>query len=130
MGGRWNHRGTPLVYLAESIALATLEVLVHLQDTNMLSKYALVQFSFRASLVQELPREHLPEDWAVFPHPLSTRTIGEQWVVRGSSALLKVPSAVSPREANYLLNPRHPDVEKVEVGSALVHTFDPRLTEF
>jgi RES domain-containing protein len=128
VGGRWNHRGTPLVYLAESIALATLEVLVHLQDTDTLSKYALVQFSFDASLVQELPREHLPEDWAAFPHPLSTRTIGEQWVSRGSSALLKVPSAVSPREANYLLNPRHPDVAKVKVGSAFVHTFDPRLT--
>ncbi|HEV2122738.1 MAG TPA: RES domain-containing protein, partial [Chloroflexota bacterium] len=43
VGGRWNHRGVPLVYLAESIALATLEILVHLQDTETLPKYALVE---------------------------------------------------------------------------------------
>lgn len=128
VGGRWNHRGTPLVYLAESIALATLEVLVHLQDLDTLPKYVLRRFSFDATLVQELSRTHLPIDWAMFPHPQSTKIIGEEWVARGSSVLLKVPSAVSPQEANYLLNPLHPDVEKIEIGSILKQAFDPRLT--
>lgn len=128
VGGRWNHRGTPVVYLAESIALATLEVLVHLQDLDTLPKYVLRRFSFDATLVQELPRPHLPVDWAMFPHPQSTKIIGEEWISGGSSVLLKVPSAVSPQEANYLLNPLHPDVEKIEIGSILEHAFDPRLT--
>lgn len=57
LGGRWNHRGVPLIYLAESIALATLEVLVHLQDAETLSKYALAEIRFDSTLVHELRRD-------------------------------------------------------------------------
>ena len=127
VGGRWNQRGVPLVYLAESIALANLEVLVHLQDTETLSKYALAEIRFDSALVQELRAENLPKDWNVFPHPASTKAIGQQWLDAQSSALLKVPSSVSPREANYLLNPAHPDFGGVEVVDVLDHVFDPRL---
>lgn len=128
MGGRWNRRGTPLVYLAELIALATLEVLVHLGDLDTLPKYVLRRFDFDATLVQELTRTHLPVDWAMVPRPQSTKVIGEQWVSGGSSVLLKGPSAVSPQEANYLLNPLHPEVDLFDIGSILEHAFDPRLT--
>ncbi len=127
VGGRWNHRGTPLVYLAESIALATLELLVHLQDAEILPNYALAEIRFDSSLVRELRAEDLPGDWNVFPHPASTREIGQQWIDARGSALLKVPSSVSPREANYLLNPEHPDANDVEVAAVLDHAFDPRL---
>lgn len=126
-GGRWNYRGVPLIYLAESIALATLEVLVHLQDTETLSKYAVVEIRFDSVLVQEVRSENLPEDWNIFSHPASTKVIGQQWIDAQSSALLKVPSSVSPREANYLLNPEHPDLGGVEVVAVLEHAFDPRL---
>ncbi len=127
VGGRWNYRGVPLIYLAESIALATLEVLVHLQDTETLSKYAVVEIRFDSVLVQEVRSENLPEDWNIFSHPASTKAIGQQWIDAQSSALLKVPSSVSPREANYLLNPEHPDLGGVEVVAVLEHAFDPRL---
>lgn len=127
LGGRWNHRGVPLIYLAESIALATLEVLVHLQDAETLSKYALAEIRFDNTLVHELRPEDLPQDWNVFPHPLSTKELGQQWVDAQSSALLKVPSSVSPREANYLLNPEHPDANSVEVAAILDHGFDRKL---
>ena len=127
VGGRWNYRGVPLVYLAESIALATLEVLVHLQDTEMLSKYAVAELRFDSTLVQEVRSQDLPRDWNVFPHPASTKVIGQQWLDARSSVLLKVPSSVSPREANYLLNPQHPDLGEVEVVAVLAHALDPRL---
>ena len=126
-GGRWNDRGSPVVYLAESIALATLEILVHLQDAETLSKYALVEIAFDSDLVQKLRPEDLPADWNVFPHPASTKALGRQWLDARSSVLLKVPSSVSPREANYLLNPEHPDASRVEVEAVLEHAFDPRL---
>ncbi len=116
-----------MVYLAESIALATLELLVHLQDVETLPKYTLVKVGFDSSTVQELRREDLPEDWNVFPHPLGTKNLGQQWVDQQSSALLKVPSSVSPHEANYLLNPEHPDAGRVEVIARFTHAFDPRL---
>lgn len=127
VGGRWNHRGIPLIYLAESVALATLEVLVHLQDAETLPKYALAEIQFDSSMVRELRSEDLPEDWNVFPHPTSTKEIGRQWVDARTSAVLRVPSSVSPREANYLLNPEHPDANDIEVAAVLDHAFDPRL---
>ena len=127
VGGRWNHQGVPLVYLAESIALATLEVLVHLQDAETLPKYALAEVQFDSSIVHELRTEDLPEDWNVFPHPASAKEIGRQWVDARTSALLKVSSSVSPLEANYLLNPEHPNIKDVKVTAVLDHAFDPRL---
>lgn len=126
-GGRWNPRGVPLVYLADSIALATLEVLVHLQDVEALPTYSLAEIRFDASLVRELLPRDLPEDWGAYPHPQSTKALGQEWIDSGSSALLRVPSSVSPREANYLLNPVHPDAKKVEVAGVVEHAFDPRL---
>jgi RES domain-containing protein len=44
------------------------------------------------------------------------------------SAVLEVPSIVVNGEFNYLLNPEHPDFERLEIGSALPFSFDPRLT--
>lgn len=128
VGGRWNPRGVPLVYLADSIALATLEVLVHLQDVETLPAYSLAEIRFDASLVRELRTRDLPEDWNAYPHPRSTKALGQEWVDSGSSALLRVPSSVSPREANYLLNPAHPDAENVEVAGVVEHAFDSRLS--
>lgn len=54
VGGRCNYRGVPLVYLAESTALTTLKVLIHLQDTETFSKYAVAEIRFDNPLVQKL----------------------------------------------------------------------------
>ena len=36
-GGRWNSPGLPAVYTSSSLSLATLEVLVHLEDPELLA---------------------------------------------------------------------------------------------
>ena len=71
--------------------------------------------------------QDLPKDWNVFPHPLSTKVLGQQWIDARSSVLLKVPSSVSPHEANYLLKLEHPDARRTEVLRILDHAFDPRF---
>jgi RES domain-containing protein len=40
-----------------------------------------------------------------------------------------VPSAVLPQEKNYLINPRHPAVESLDVGEGTKVETDPRLLE-
>jgi hypothetical protein len=45
----------------------------------------------------------------------------------GESAVLKEPSVVVPEEYNFLLNPNHPDFEKITIGTPIVYPFDPRL---
>ena len=38
-GGRWNPVGTPVVYTSGSLALAAMEMLVHLESEELLGRY-------------------------------------------------------------------------------------------
>jgi RES domain-containing protein len=53
--------------------------------------------------------------------------IGDEWVNRGASAVLEVPSAVIETDSNYLLNPEHPDFKAVRVMDPHGFEFDLRL---
>jgi RES domain-containing protein len=67
----------------------------------------------------------LPPDWR--SQTLLSREIGDQWLDRSASALLRVPSAISAKGNNYLLNPEHPDAAKIAVAEIVKAPFDPRL---
>jgi RES domain-containing protein len=125
-GGRWNSRGVAIVYTSSTKALAVLESLVHL-NPPIFFKYVAFRIEFDASIVERLPVDTLPKQWAVAPAPPSSQGIGDLWVKEGRSAVLAVPSAILSDEPNYLLNPGHPDFRKIEIGSAEPFTFDPRL---
>jgi DNA-binding winged helix-turn-helix (wHTH) protein len=47
-------------------------------------------------------------------------------VAESRSAVLRVPSIVVDGEFNYVLNPRHPDFARLEIGESLEFSFDPR----
>jgi RES domain-containing protein len=126
-GGRWNSPGTRAVYTAGSIALAMLEMLVHLQDRELLRHYVVFPVTFDSALVQSANPAMLPRTWRRSPAPPSTRRVGDAWVGEGRSAILRVPSAVVPAEWNYLLNPAHPDFAKITIGPRQRIRLDPRL---
>ncbi|GGA58501.1 hypothetical protein GCM10011507_07340 [Edaphobacter acidisoli] len=127
-GGRWNTRGTAVVYTAQSQALAALEMLVHLDSPQILQRYVLIEVSFDESLVAELDRSMLPKNWRADPPPAEVQALGDAWVAGKSSSVLRVPSVIVPGEANFLLNPRHPDFRKVRTGKPITFDFDRRLT--
>jgi RES domain-containing protein len=127
-GARWNHPGTALVYTAGSLALAALELLVHV-DTDLAPSGLL---AIPADIPEELKFEalepaSLPRDWRSYPAPETLKDIGTRWIERGASAVLAVPSAVIPTERNYLLNPRHADFSRITIGQPTPFEFDPRL---
>lgn len=126
-GGRWNSRGTPVVYLAESRALALLEVLVHLHDIALLEHYVRFGVEYHGRLCTQLERASLPEAWNASPPPAELARLGDEWVASRRSALLRVPSAVVPEEHLVLLNPAHPDVDKLSIGPPEPLALDPRL---
>jgi len=41
--------------------------------------------------------------------------------------VLRVPSVIVPAESNFLLNPRHPAFERIEIGPPEELRLDPRL---
>lgn len=124
-GGRWNSVGVSMVYTAESVSLAVLEMLVHLDNSNVLPAYSLCAINFDDSVVTRLDRSRLPANWKDSPPPPELLTIGDTWVASRSSAVLEVPSAVVERESNYLINPDHPDFAILVTGPPSPFTFDP-----
>jgi RES domain-containing protein len=126
-GGRWNSRGTPMVYTAGSQALAVLEMLVHLESADLLRHYRLMPVTFENRMVKVLNLKTLPANWQRRPTPASLRAIGDAWVASAESLVLRVPSVVVPGEWNYLLNVLHPEFSRLAVGKPIAYRFDPRL---
>jgi len=126
-GGRWNSSGIAMVYTAGSKSLATLELLVHLDNTSVLPSFSICSVDFDDSLVEIRDPARLPRDWRKTPPPISLKSVGNSWILRGSSVVLRVPSAVIESEYNYLINPAHIDFKKLVIGRMEVLMLDPRL---
>lgn len=126
-GGRWNSPGTRVVYVSDTRALCLLEVLAGLGSVKPVQSYVLIPVTFEDSLVLPVEPTHLPPEWRRSPPPPSTQRIGDHWADNLISAILRVPSAIVPEEFNYLLNPVHPDVRRIEIGSPQDFTVDSRL---
>jgi RES domain-containing protein len=123
--GRW-HIGLPIVYTASSISLATLELLVRLDKPHIYA-LSIVPCYFHEVLVESVDRRLLPLNWRHSPPSPETQRIGNEWLLSRSSVVLEVPSAVTPDESNYLLNPEHPDFASVDVGEPQHFIPDYRL---
>lgn len=128
-GYRWNSLNTYLVYTAESRALATLELSVHLDlNEDLPTDRYLVEIDIPEEIkISELKLVDLPESWDAKPPILETQFIGDDFVLNSEVAVLKVPSSIIPQEFNYLINPKHPDAKKIKVITRTHFIFDERL---
>lgn len=127
MGGRFNSRGTAVVYTADSLALALLEVMVHVPSYTQLQRRAAIPVRFPVDCIEATDAEALPADWRAHPPALSTQHLGDRWVEETRSLILKVPSVIVPHAYNYVLNPTHPDVDTLDVGAPEDLPIDDRL---
>ncbi|MBN2639674.1 MAG: RES family NAD+ phosphorylase [Bacteroidales bacterium] len=128
-GYRWNSLHTFLVYTAESRALATLEVSVHLDlNEDLPTDRYYIEIDIPEDVeILELSVDDLPENWDAKPPAIETQYIGDDFVIQNQAAVLKVPSCIVQQEFNYLINPNHPDAKKIKVVSTQKFTFDSRL---
>lgn len=126
-GGRWNSPGVRMVYTADSPALAALELLVQLNDASRLSAFVLISLEISDKLVKELRGSALPAGWRAHPAPPELQARGDAWIQEASSVVLRVPSAIEPRQHNFLVNPEHPQFRSLKVGKPEPYAFDLRL---
>ena len=125
-GGRWNRKGTPMVYSAGSQSLAMLEMLV--QDEPLRARYVMLSATLPKNLkIESVTPAQLPTDWRDPQARDQLQAIGAEWVKRGSSAVLAVPCVVIPNEINFLLNPRHPSMARIAIGKPQEFITDLRL---
>jgi RES domain-containing protein len=128
VGGRWNPRGTRMVYTSSSLSLAALEILVHCEPALLPADLVAIPADIPPSLaIEPIDEARLPPDWSRLPAPDALAALGGVWLAAARSPVLSVPSAVVPRERNYLLNPAHPDFAKIRRGAAEAFSLDPRL---
>lgn len=125
-GGRWNSRGTRMIYTSGTLSLAALETLVHL-NPPVAFKYVAIPVEFDEALLETFATSDLPADWNEEPPPPSTAEIGDRWVKESRSAVLELPSVIIPAEPNYLLNPAHSEFKRIRIGKPVRFSFDPRL---
>jgi RES domain-containing protein len=122
--GRWHTEGHPIVYTAQSLSLAALEILVHLKQTQSVEPF----LSYAAEIPDELilKPESYPARWK--SRIEVSRAFGDAWLEGKSTPALRVPTILAPGEWNVLLNPLHPGF-----SSSWIHagpdrfTFDARL---
>lgn len=118
-GGRWNSSGRPMVYCAGTAALAVLEVRVHLDlPLDLLpNDYRLFGIDTGMAEIEDAPADSIA----------SPRNYGDAWLASGRTALLRIPSVIVPEETNVLINPLHPQAQRVQLVSDRAFGFDPRL---
>jgi RES domain-containing protein len=129
---RWHSPGRSIVYLAESAAGALLEHVVQLTDRDAGGKlprsYQLLQITVpeecRMQSLSKLPQA----DWQA--HPELTRAMGDAWLTAAETPLARVPSAIVPLTWNYLLNPEHPDAQRLQVAEVIKEQLDTGIFRF
>ncbi len=127
-GGRWNSKGTALIYTSETRALCMAEIAVHTPLGMLPKDYELITIEFPdPTKIQEPDMKKLPSDWRSIPHAHSTQEIGDQFVKSNKYLVMKVPSVIVPGEFNYLINPKHKEMKSVKIKSKVSFNFDERL---
>ena len=128
-GGRWNSRGVAVVYTSESLELALLEALVHLDVDALPKDYWQVCFDVGDGLI-EGPPKRLPKGWdAPPPYLHRVQRIGDAWVTAGRTLAMRVPASVLPLRSNVLINPAHSDFGRVREVSRARLAWPRRLVE-
>jgi RES domain-containing protein len=123
--GRWHSQGKRIVYLADHPSSALLEMLVHMDRDLIPSSYQLLRVLVPNDIAIDVPAAAFESDWR--SNTMVSREIGDRWLDSGSSAILKVPSAISAPGNNFLLNPVHPDAGRIAIVEIIKVPFDPRL---
>ena len=127
-GGRWNNRGTRVLYTSDSRALCTAEIAVHMPIGLIPKDYYLLTLDIPDKIPYKLiDSESLPKNWKKFPYSSITQEIGEDFISKNEFLLLKAPSAVVQGDFNFLINPEHSEFENIKLIGKEKFNFDERL---
>ena len=127
-GGRWNGKGTAMIYTSASRALCMVEIMVHIPAGIIPKDFYLVSISIPDDInIFTIELKDLPENWNRNPIPGSTQKIGNDFIAARKAMVLKVPSAIVKDEWNYLINPLHQDFKAVKIITAEPFSLDTRL---
>jgi len=118
-GGRWNPIGIPRLCTAEHLSLACLEVLVHLDKSQLPRDYVWSK--------AELPGSANVFRMAIPAEVTACQIAGERWIREGQQLAIRVPSIIVPEEFDILVNPNHTGYAALAWSEPRPFQFDRRL---
>lgn len=128
--GRWNSEGKKVIYGAESLSLAALETMIRRNGAGFNKNFATMFIDVPEDLtITPIDIRKLPKDWN---DPLDysiCQPLGDQWYEENKSPILKVPSAIIPREYNYVINSTHKDYTRIKLFDVAEFIPDPRIED-
>jgi RES domain-containing protein len=128
-GGRWNSNKYPCIYAGSNRSIAQLEWISH---------WLINEFDFPnlTMITYAIPKDQIfvidsskYTDW--LDNEILTKQIGDEFLRQKSNIALCVPSAMDPKELNYIINPNHPDflVAKMVVNDEEALVLNERFFE-
>ena len=108
---RWNRRGQNVIYTGASRSLSTLELVVHRGSVRPSIPYKVLVISLPEDegFIQQIQIQDLPVNWRKMRAYSELQRIGSEWFDKMETLVLQVPSAVIPKECNFIINTEHPD---------------------
>jgi RES domain-containing protein len=130
-GGRWNSKGTWMLYTSINSSLAYLENLVHFDESHFPPGLyiAAIEIPDDDIMIYQLPDKNYPRNWQIPENP-ANKALGDKWMLENKYVAFKVRSAVNPSEYNFLLNPVFPGFhDLVKVAKIELLRTDARLAK-
>ncbi|OJV54885.1 MAG: hypothetical protein BGO31_16210 [Bacteroidetes bacterium 43-16] len=130
VANRWNKNEEMVIYTGGSASLATLELVVHRSGIRIDQTYKLLIIEAKVGPkdITTIDLDQLPANWKSIQSYPELQALGSEWYQSQKTLLLKVPSAVLPRESNYVINTRHPDFSnKIKIKETELFIWDSRL---
>lgn len=124
--GRWNKKGTPVLYTGESKEIALLENIVHIPPM-MTPELDILTIEIPDNSITIFTTNDLPKNWHRFPAPSILSDIGQRWIEEGKTIALKVPSSIIHSANNIILNCNHKYYKSVKIINQKRFYFDSRL---
>jgi len=127
-GGRWNSKGTYILYTSENSSLAYLEYIVPLDQDIMPPQLYIMEIGIKVDkLIYTLPEKEYPKNWTQLSL-LANQVLGDFWMREKKWLVIRVRSAINPTEYNVLLNPLHPKFQaQVKIKSVRLLPVDDRI---
>jgi RES domain-containing protein len=127
---RWNYEGQYVIYAGSSRSLSTLELIVHRGNVRPNNNFRVTVISLADDdhLFRQIKSLYLPSDWRKLAAYSQLQKIGSGWYENQETLFLKVPSAVIPKEFNYVINTEHPAfTQHVKIVRTEDYFWDTRL---
>ena len=126
-GGRWNEKGTALLYCAENVSLAILEILVHFDGLTVPSDLSLLTLTIPDEEVNIVSTITFNRIKKLENAEFEFKKTGQKWIESKKNLALKVPSIITEQEYNIIINPNHSKFKLVKKKKVAPFDLDQRL---